>query len=120
MRGGERMKDCIFCKIANKEIPSNIVYEDDKVIAFKDLNPQAPIHILVIPKEHIESLNQIDERNANLISDVMLVIRKLAKDLEIEEKGYRVVNNCGEYGGQTVFHIHFHLLGGRKFSWPPG
>ncbi len=114
------MKDCIFCKIANKEIPSNIVYEDDKVIAFKDAQPQAPIHILVIPKEHIGSFNEIDEKNVSLFNDIMLTIRKLAKDLEIEEDGYRIVNNCGENGGQTVSHIHFHLLGGRKFSWPPG
>lgn len=114
------MKDCIFCKIANKEIPSNIVYEDDKIIAFKDAQPQAPIHILVIPKEHIKSFNELNESNVRLVNDIILAIRKLAKDLGIEEDGYRIVNNCGENGGQTVSHIHFHLLGGRKFSWPPG
>lgn len=114
------MKDCIFCKIANKEIPSNIVYEDDKIIAFKDAQPQAPIHILVIPKEHIKSFNELNESNVRLVNDIILTIRKLAKDLGIEEDGYRIVNNCGENGGQTVSHIHFHLLGGRKFSWPPG
>lgn len=114
------VKDCIFCKIAQKEIPSNILYEDDRVVAFKDAEPQAPIHILVIPKEHIESFNELDDKNIKLISDILLTIRKLAKDLGIEEDGYRIVNNCGKDGGQTVSHIHFHLLGGRKFSWPPG
>lgn len=114
------MTDCIFCKIINKEIPSNIIYEDDKVIAFNDVNPQAPVHFLVIPKEHIESLNSINKENSNLISHVYLVIGKLAKKLGIDEEGYRVVNNCGENGGQTVQHIHFHILAGRQLLWPPG
>lgn len=114
------MKDCIFCKIANKEIPSEIVYEDDRIVAFKDIEPQAPIHILIIPKEHIQSVNELNENNINLINDIFSTIKKLAKDFNIEKDGYRIVNNCGEYGGQTVNHMHFHLLGGRKFSWPPG
>ncbi|HHV45679.1 MAG TPA: histidine triad nucleotide-binding protein [Tissierellia bacterium] len=114
------MKDCIFCKIASKEIPSSIVYEDDRIIAFKDIEPQAPVHILIVPKEHIKSANELDETNIELIDHIFLIIRKLAEDLGINEDGYRVVNNCGEYGGQSVSHIHFHLLGGRKFSWPPG
>ena len=114
------MADCIFCKIANKDIPSEIVYEDDRVIAFKDLNPQAPVHILVIPKKHISTLNDIEEKDSALIGHIYYTIKKLAKDMEIDEDGFRVVSNCGEFGGQTVFHIHFHLLGGRKFSWPPG
>lgn len=114
------MKDCIFCKIANKEIPSEIVYEDDRIVAFKDIEPQAPIHILIIPKEHIQSVNELNKNNISLIDDIFCTIKKLVKDFNIEKNGYRIVNNCGEYGGQTVNHIHFHLLGGRKFSWPPG
>jgi histidine triad (HIT) family protein len=114
------MADCIFCKIANKDIPSEVVYEDEKVIAFKDLNPQAPIHVLVIPKKHISTLNDIEEEDSALIGHIYYTIKNLAKDMGIDEDGYRVVSNCGEFGGQTVFHIHFHLLGGRKFSWPPG
>ncbi len=114
------MTDCIFCKISKGQIPSDIVYEDDKVIAFNDLNPQSPIHILIIPKEHIESSNFIDEDNSHIIGHIFTVINKLAKDLGVHKEGYRIINNCGENGGQTVFHIHFHLLAGRKFSWPPG
>lgn len=114
------MTDCIFCKIANGQIPSDIIYEDDKVIAFKDLNPQSPTHILIIPKEHIESSNFIDEGNSHLIGHIFVIINKLAKQLGIDKEGYRIVNNCGENGGQTVSHIHFHLLAGRKLSWPPG
>ncbi|NLW21965.1 MAG: histidine triad nucleotide-binding protein [Tissierellia bacterium] len=114
------MEDCIFCKIVNKEIPSEIIYEDDKVMAFKDVNPQSPVHVLVIPKEHIESSNDIDDNNSQLIGHIFVTIKELAKELGIDEDGYRIVNNCGSFGGQTVYHIHFHLLGGRKFSWPPG
>jgi histidine triad (HIT) family protein len=114
------VSDCIFCKIINGEIPSDIIYEDDKVIAFNDVNPQSPVHFLVIPKEHIESLNHLDHENSYLIEHIFLVISKLAKETGIDEKGYRVVHNCGENGGQTVPHIHFHVLGSRKFSWPPG
>ena len=114
------MTDCIFCKIAKGELSSDIIYEDDKVLAFRDLDPQAPVHILIIPKEHIESSNFIDEDNSNIIAHIFVVINKLAKKLGIADEGYRVVNNCGENGGQTVPHLHFHLLGSRKFSWPPG
>ena len=114
------MIDCIFCKIAKGELSSDIIYEDDKVLAFRDLDPQAPVHILIIPKEHIESSNFIDEDNSNIIAHIFVVINKLAKKLGIADEGYRVVNNCGENGGQTVPHLHFHLLGSRKFSWPPG
>ncbi len=118
--GGEKVTDCIFCRIIDKEIPSEIIYEDDKVIAFKDANPQAPIHFLVIPKEHIESLNHINEENLELIGHIFYVIKKLIKRMGFHEEGYRIVNNCGEFGGQTVSHIHFHVLAGRKLSWPPG
>ncbi len=114
------MTDCIFCKIAQGEIPSDIVYEDDKIIAFKDLNPQSPMHILVIPKKHIESTNYIDEENSYIIGHIFVVINKLVKEFGVDEEGYRIVSNCGENGGQTVPHIHFHLLAGRQLLWPPG
>lgn len=114
------MSNCIFCQIANKEMPSDILYEDDKVVAFNDVNPQSPIHFLVIPKEHIPSANYIDEDNASLISHVFLVINKLVKEKGLDKKGYRIVNNCGKLGGQTVNHIHFHVLSGRQLEWPPG
>lgn len=112
--------DCIFCKIANKEIPSSIVYEDDDVIAFKDLNPEAPVHVLVIPKKHISSLNAANSEDQQLLGKLMLTIPKIAAEQGIAEGGYRVVNNCGEQGGQTVMHLHFHLLGGREMLWPAG
>ncbi len=111
--------DCIFCKIANGEIPSNKLYEDESVIAFYDLAPQAPVHFLVIPKAHIQSANDLNENNAEIVAHIFTVISKLAKELSLE-KGYRIVNNCGEDGGQTVGHLHFHVLGGRLLAWPPG
>ncbi|NLY44078.1 MAG: histidine triad nucleotide-binding protein [Clostridiaceae bacterium] len=114
------MADCIFCKIAAKEIPSSIVYEDDNIIAFKDINPAAPVHVLVIPKQHISSVLDLDEENVALVGDILLKCKKIAQDLGIAEKGFRIVNNCGREGGQTVGHIHFHVLGGRMLSWPPG
>lgn len=115
------MSDCLFCKIVNKEIPATIVYEDDYVVAFNDINPQAPTHILVIPKKHIPSFDHLTESdNSGIIPPVFNALNKIAKDLGISEDGYRVVNNCGENGGQTVGHIHFHLMGGRKLKWPPG
>ncbi|MGM9525840.1 MAG: histidine triad nucleotide-binding protein [Peptococcaceae bacterium] len=112
--------DCIFCKIANKEIPSTIVYEDEDVIAFRDLNPEAPVHILVIPKKHIASLNAATAEDQQLLGKVLLTIQKIAAEQGIAEKGYRVVTNCGEQGGQTVMHLHFHLMGGREMLWPAG
>lgn len=113
------MSDCIFCKIAAGEIPSNKAYEDDKVLAFYDLDPQAPTHILVIPKEHIKSAAEIDESNSALAAHIFEVAAKLAKQLGLDN-GFRVVTNCGESAGQSVHHLHFHLLGGRDFTWPPG
>lgn len=112
--------DCIFCKIISGDIPSTKVYEDDSVLAFRDIEPQAPVHIIVIPKEHITSANDITEANSNVIAHIFEVIAKIAKDEGIAESGYRVVNNCGADGGQTVSHIHFHLTGGRQFGWPAG
>ena len=111
--------DCIFCKIANGEIPATKVYEDDLVVAFNDLEPQAPTHILVIPKEHISSAADVTEENSNVIAHIFEVIAKLSKDLNMND-GFRVVNNCGDSAGQTVKHIHFHLLSGRNFTWPAG
>lgn len=111
---------CIFCKIANKEIPSKIVYEDEKVLAFHDINPQAPFHILVIPKKHLSTLLELTEEDKELIGHIYLVINKIAKDLGFAERGFRVVVNCKEEAGQTVFHIHFHILAGRPMDWPPG
>ena len=109
------MEDCIFCKIIKGEIPSNKVYEDDEILAFKDINPMAPVHILVIPKKHIESANEITEEDEKVIGKIFTVIKKLAKDNNLDH-GYRIVNNCGEDGGQAVKHLHFHLLGGRKLK----
>ena len=115
------MADCIFCKIAQKEIPSKLVYEDDMVVAFRDLEPQAPQHVLVIPKKHVESLLALKEEDKALVSHILVdVIPELAQKLGIAEKGFRVVANTGEEGGQTVKHLHFHLLGGRSMQWPPG
>src|SRR5690554_2306354 len=114
------MENCIFCKIVAKEIPSDIVYEDDKIIAFKDISPAAPVHILFIPKDHISSFNDLDNENMNIIKELMIRIKEIAKDLGISHNGYRIVNNCGNDGGQTVNHIHFHLLAGRQLQWPPG
>lgn len=112
--------DCIFCKIANKEIPSTIIYEDDELIAFNDANPEAPVHILVIPKKHITSLDDAMPEDVQLLGKILLTIQKIAREQGIAEAGYRVVNNCGELGGQTVYHLHFHLLGGREMLWPAG
>ena len=113
------MEDCIFCKIANGDIPSTKVYEDDLCLAFRDLNPQAPTHILVIPKAHIASVDDIDASNEAVVGHIFSVIAQVAKE-EGLENGYRVVSNIGEQGQQTVKHLHFHILGGRDMTWPPG
>ncbi|MBR1397849.1 MAG: histidine triad nucleotide-binding protein [Selenomonadaceae bacterium] len=115
------MSDCIFCKIASKEAKSNVVYEDDTVIAFRDLDPKAPEHILIIPKKHIDSLNELDNSDKELASHILVdVIPKVARDLSIDKSGFRIVVNTGDDGGQTVNHLHFHMLGGRTMTWPPG
>ena len=114
------MSDCLFCKISTGEVPSTIEYENDRVIAFKDINPQAPIHILIIPREHISSTLELTNKNANILSDMALLAQKIAKLEGIDKSGYRWVINTGDEGGQSVYHIHLHLLGGRPFSWPPG
>ena len=108
---------CVFCKIVNKEIPADIVYEDEKYMAFKDINPKAPIHILIIPKEHIEKLADIDDTNKGIIGDMAVVANKVAKQLGIDKTGYRIVINNGPDAGQEVYHIHMHLLGGKKMAF---
>ncbi len=114
------MSDCIFCKIASGDIPGDIVYQDDRVIAVNDIDPKAPVHILIMPKKHIPSLNEIDDSNKDIMAHLLTVAANLAKAKGVAEKGYRIVNNCGVQGGQSVEHIHFHLLGGRSLAWPPG
>jgi histidine triad (HIT) family protein len=120
--GGEAnfMSDCLFCKIVAKEIPVQAVYEDDKLLAIKDINPAAPVHILLIPKQHIASLNDVTGDQIALMGHIQLVAAQLARQLGIADEGYRLVNNCGKLGGQDIPHIHYHLLGGRMLGWPPG
>ncbi len=110
------MEDCIFCKIIKREVPSSIVYEDGEIIAFRDVNPMAPVHILVIPKKHISSLVDLEKDDELLIGKIYTVINKIAKQEGIDEKGFRVIVNCGEDGGQEVKHLHFHILGGKKLG----
>lgn len=110
------MSDCLFCKIINGEIPSSKVYEDDLVYAFRDINPAAPVHILIIPKEHICCANELEQRHQELIGHIILTAKKIAESEGIAQDGYRIINNCGENAGQTVFHLHFHLLAGEKFG----
>ena len=110
----------IFTKIINKEIPADIVYEDDELLAFNDITPQAPIHILIIPKKEISTLNTLKAEDGIIIGKMLLLAKDLAKKYKIDQTGYRTVFNCNEDGGQTVFHIHLHLIGGRQLGWPPG
>ncbi|HOP60198.1 MAG TPA: histidine triad nucleotide-binding protein [Candidatus Saccharicenans sp.] len=114
------MTDCLFCRIINKEIPSRLVYEDEKVLAFEDIKPQAPAHILIIPKKHLASLKEADENDQNLLGYLLLTARKIAQDKGLAESGFRLVINSGPDSGQEVNHLHVHLLGGRRFGWPPG
>ena len=112
------MSDCLFCKIAKGDIPSNKVYEDELCLAFHDIDPQAPTHFLVIPKPHIGSVSEVNEDNAAVVAHIFAVISKVTKELGLDS--YRVVSNIGEQAGQSVFHLHFHVLGGRDMTWPPG
>ena len=114
------MEDCLFCKIRDGEIPCEIVYENDYLLAFNDINPIAPIHILIIPKEHISTLNDIKEKHTQTMGELFLAAKKIANDKGISESGYRTVFNCNKDGQQTVFHIHLHLMAGRQMTWPPG
>ncbi|MDX5333479.1 MAG: histidine triad nucleotide-binding protein [Gammaproteobacteria bacterium] len=114
------MSDCIFCKIAAGEIPADVVYQDDDVIAFRDLNPQAPTHVLVIPRKHIETLHHAGQDDAELMGRLFLGAQRVAEVDGIAGSGYRTVVNCGAGAGQSVFHVHLHVLGGRALGWPPG
>ena len=114
------MAECIFCKIAGKEIPSQIVQEEADFLAFRDINPQAPTHIVLIPKVHIERVSDLTLETSPIVGKLVLAANRLAKQLGFSEAGYRLVINCNRDGGQTVFHLHLHLLGGRSFRWPPG
>ena len=114
------MSNCLFCKIADKELDSDIVYEDDHVIAFNDINPQAPHHLLIIPRKHIATINDIDETDTALLGNLFIAAKNIAKLLGVGENGYRVVMNCNLDAGQTVFHLHLHFLAGRPLHWPPG
>ena len=114
------MSDDLFLKIINREIPADIIYETDDVLAFRDISPQAPLHALIIPKEHISTINDLDESHASLIGKLFLAAKEIALSEGIAEDGYRVVMNCNVAGGQAVYHIHLHLLGGRQMGWPPG
>src|SRR5215470_6209019 len=113
------MDDCLFCKIVDGQIPAAIVYQDDDVVAFKDINPQAPVHMLLIPKRHIPSMAEITVEDGPLLAKLFVTANQLARENNLE-KGYRFVTNVGPHAGQSVFHLHFHLLGGRLMSWPPG
>ena len=114
------MSDCLFCRIVNGEIKGDIVYQDGSVVAFKDINPQAPVHILIVPRKHIATLLEFAEGDKGLVYDIFSAAAKLAKEQGIAKDGFRVVVNCGPGAGQTVYHIHYHLLGGRPLRWPPG
>ncbi len=114
------MSDCIFCKIVNGEIPAKVVYENDHALVFEDLNPQAPVHLLAIPKKHIASINEVEEADAETMGQLFVAARAVAQQQGFAEAGYRTTMNCGEQAGQTVFHAHLHILSGRPFSWPPG
>jgi histidine triad (HIT) family protein len=110
------MDSCVFCKIIARQLPSSIVYENDKVMAFNDIKPVAPVHVIIVPKQHIESVNELTAENAAVLGDIHLAAKEVASKLGIADKGYRLVNNCGADAGQTVFHLHYHLLGGRKLG----
>lgn len=114
------MKDCLFCKIVNKEIESDVVFENEQVIAIKDVSPVAPVHLLIIPKKHVSSIMEIDKLDDLEVREILETIKSLAGSLKLDEKGFRVVTNMGPGGGQSVDHLHFHVMGQRKFTWPPG
>lgn len=116
----ESNENCVFCKILSGDIPADIIYESDVAIAFRDINPQAPTHAVIIPRQHIATINDISDDDRAVVGSLFLAAQEIARQEGFAEQGYRVVMNCNEAAGQTVFHIHLHLLGGRSLSWPPG
>lgn len=114
------MSDCIFCKIVRGEMEADVVYSDDQVVAFRDINPQAPVHVLVVPRRHLDSIMNLDDGDEGLILSLFKAVRKVAEQEGIADRGVRVVTNVREEAGQSVFHLHFHVLGGRRMQWPPG
>lgn len=114
------MDDCLFCKIASKELDSELIYEDDRVVAFNDINPQAPHHILIIPHKHIATINDLQPEDNDLVGHIFQVAKKIAQELNVDQTGYRTLFNCNRGAGQAVYHIHLHLLAGRQLMWPPG
>jgi histidine triad (HIT) family protein len=116
----ETRNPCLFCKIIAGEIPASFVYQDDQMVAINDINPQAPMHVLVIPRKHIATLNDVTEADRSLIGDMVAIAGRLARERGFAERGYRTVFNCNREAGQTVFHLHLHVLAGRAFGWPPG
>jgi histidine triad (HIT) family protein len=114
------MADCLFCKIVNKEVDTDIVFEDEKVIVFEDIKPQAPVHLLIVPKTHTENILALEDDGFDIVSHIHKVAVKMAKKYDLDEDGFRLVNNNKEKAGQSIFHIHYHLLGGRQMQWPPG
>ena len=114
------MSDCLFCKFVRKEIPTRVVFEDDACLAFEDINPKAPVHVLIIPKKHIGSINEMTPEDEATLGHLALVGRQIAQEKKVDQSGYRAVLNTGPDAGQSVFHIHLHLLGGRPMAWPPG
>lgn len=113
-------QDCLFCKILNGDIPADIIYESDSAIAFRDINPQAPTHVLVIPRKHVATINDLNEEDQEIVGSLYLAAKDIARAEGISDEGYRAVMNCNEGAGQSVFHIHLHVLGGRALDWPPG
>lgn len=113
-------QDCLFCRIAAGEIPADVIYQSDSAIAFRDINPQAPTHVLIIPRRHVTTINDLEVGDQELVGSLFLAAKDIAQQEGLEDDGYRVVMNCGEGAGQSVFHIHLHLLGGRLLNWPPG
>ncbi|MFO7815784.1 MAG: histidine triad nucleotide-binding protein [Halanaerobiales bacterium] len=114
------MADCLFCKIINKELDTDLIYEDEQLVVFEDINPQAPVHLLIVPKDHKENIMELEENEFDIISHIHKVAVQMAEKFQIAEEGFRIVNNNREKAGQSIFHIHYHLLGGREMQWPPG
>ncbi len=114
------MLDCAFCKIIAGEMPGDIIYEDEEIVAFHDINPQGPVHVLIVPRKHIDSVLDLSAEDRELVGAMLLRARDIAKKLGVDEKGFRLVINTGKYAGQAVYHLHLHLIGGRRMTWPPG